>query len=151
MTKGKHWTPQEETELKTLVESNTKLEDIAAKLGKKPGAIFIKCKRLGLKLQAKGYINTSISIPRELPSMEETLRMLAGALKAATQPGLDRVEVQRLHAVANLAKAYKETLGDYVNYREIETKLVEMEEENARLLSERSANSSTKPDSEHMA
>ena len=51
--------------------------------------------------------------------------MLAGALKAATQPGLNRVEVQRLQAVANISKTYKELLADYVNYREIEAKLAE--------------------------
>jgi len=79
MTKGRRWTVQEETELKALVEANAKVEDIAAKFGKKPGAIFIKCQRLGLKLQSKGYVNTSVSIPRELPSVEEALRILEGA------------------------------------------------------------------------
>jgi hypothetical protein len=39
MPKGKRWTLQEEVELKTLVEANTKVSDIAAKFGKKPGAI----------------------------------------------------------------------------------------------------------------
>src|SRR3989304_689746 len=114
MTKGKRWTVQEEAELKTLVEASTRVEDIAARFGKKPGAIFIKCQRLGLKLQSKGYVNTSVSIPRELPSVEEALRMLAGALKAAVKPGLDKVEVQRLQAVATIAKTYKEILADYI-------------------------------------
>src|SRR3990172_1893501 len=151
MTKGKSWTVQEEAELKTLVEANTKVDDIAAKFGKNPGAIFIKCQRLGLKLQSKGYVNTSVSIPRELPSVEEALRMLAGALKTAVKPGLDKVEVQRLQAVATIARTYKETLSDYINYREIETKLREMEALNARLLKEKSTGSSTKPDSTPVA
>ena len=151
MTKGKRWTAQAEAVLKALVESNTKVEDIAAKFGKKPGAIFIKCQRLGLKLQAKGYVNTSVSIPRELPSVEEALRMLAGALKTAIKPGLDKVEVQRLQAVATIAKTYKETLADYINYREIEAKLKEMEELNARLLKERAKGFSTEPDSVSVA
>ncbi|MCW4018894.1 MAG: hypothetical protein NWF00_09500 [Candidatus Bathyarchaeota archaeon] len=151
MTKGKHWTTQEETELKTLIETNTKLEEIAAKLGKTPGAIIIKCKRLGIKLQTKGYTNSSITLPRELPSVEETLKMLAGALKTAVQPGLNRTEVQRLQVVATLAKSYKEVLADYIGYREIEAKLAEMEEQNARLLRERSPNSSPQPDSTPVA
>jgi hypothetical protein len=151
MTKGKRWTVQQEAELKTLVEANTKVGDIAAKFGKKPGAIFIKCQRLGLKLQSKGYVGTSVSIPRELPSVEEALRMLAGALKTAVKPGLDKVEVQRLQAVATIAKTYKETLAEYINYREIETKLKEMEELNARLLKDKASDSSTQPDSASVA
>ena len=151
MTKGKRWTVQEEAELKTLVEANTQVEDIAAKFGKKPGAIFIKCQRLGLKLQSKGFVNTSVSIPRELPSVEEALRMLAGALKTAIKPGLDKVEVQRLQAVATIAKTYKEILADYINYREIEAKLKEMEELNARLLKERGQDTSPQPDSAPVA
>lgn len=147
MTKGKRWTVQEEAELKTLVESSTRVEAIAARFGKNPGAIFIKCQRLGLKLQSKGYVTTSVSLPRELLSVEEALRMLAGALKTAVKPGLDKVEVQRLQAVATIAKAYKEILADYINYREIEAKLKEMEELNARLLKKRGSDSSTQPDS----
>jgi len=147
MTKGKHWTVQEEAELKTLVEANTHIDTIAARFGKNPGAIFIKCQRLGLKLQSKGYVNTSVSIPKELPSVEEALQMLAGALKTAVKPGLDRVEVQRLQAVATIAKTYKEILADYIDYRQIEAKLKEMEELNARLLKERSSDSSTQPTS----
>src|SRR4030066_881892 len=120
MTKGKRWTVQQEAELKTLVEANTQVDDIAVKVEKKPGAIFIKCQRLGLNLQSKGYVGTSVSIPRELPSVEEALRMLAGALKTAVKPGLDKVEVQRLQAGATIAKTYKEILADYVDYRQIE-------------------------------
>ena len=71
--------------------------------------------------------------------------MLAGALKTAVKPGLNKVEIQRLQAVATIAKTYKEILSDYINYREIEDKLKEMEEENARLLRERSPNNTTQP------
>jgi hypothetical protein len=88
---------------------------------------------LGLQLQAEGYVNTSIAIPRELPSVEEALKMLAGALKASIKPGLNRLEVQRLEAVANISKTYKELLADYVHYRDVERKLKEMEEQNAQL------------------
>ncbi len=40
MTKGKHWTNQQENELKILEEANSTVEEIAAKLQKSPGAIF---------------------------------------------------------------------------------------------------------------
>ncbi len=137
MAKGRHWTAQEEAELKTLVENNAKIQEIVDKLQKTPGAIIIKSQRLGLKLQTKGYVNTSIQIPRELPSVEEALKILAGALKASVKPGLDKVEVQRLQTIATIAKTYQELLSNYINYREIEIKLKEMEEQNAQLLKEK--------------
>ena len=142
---GKKWTAQQEAELKTLVESNGTVEDIAAKLQKTPGAIIVKCQRLGLPLKAKGYVKSQIYLPRELPSVEEALRMLAGALRAAVKPGLNKVEVQRLQAIATISKTYKELLTDYINYREIETKLKEMAEQNAQLLKEKSQNPAPQP------
>jgi hypothetical protein len=148
---GKKWTPQQQTQLKTLLEANTPLEDIAAQLQKTPGAIIVKCQRLGLPLKAKGYVQSPVYLPRELPSVEEALRMLAGALKAAVKPGLDRVEVQRLQAVATISKTYKELLTDYINYREIETNLKEMAEQNEQLLREKSQNPAPKPDTAPVA
>jgi signal transduction protein with GAF and PtsI domain len=86
-----------------------------------------------LQLQAAGYVNTSIAIPKELLSVEEALKMLAGALKASIKPGLNRLDVQRLEAVANISKTYKDLLADYVHYRDVERKLKVMEEQNAQL------------------
>jgi hypothetical protein len=43
-------------------------------------------------------------LPKELPSVEEALIKLAGALNAACKPGLDKVEIQRLQVVATLAR-----------------------------------------------
>jgi len=151
MTKGKQWSTQEETELKSLVEANARIEEIAAKLQKTPGAIFLKCKRLGIELKAKGYVNTSISIPRELLSIEETGKILVGTLKLAIKPGLDKVEVQRLQVVATIVKTYKDLLAEYIGYRQIEVELKEMEKLNAQLLKERSQSSSSQPDSSPMA
>ncbi|MGD6850567.1 MAG: hypothetical protein ACQCN6_00735 [Candidatus Bathyarchaeia archaeon] len=156
MTKGKRWTAKEEAELASLVAANTDVEEIAEKLGKTEGAIFIKCQRLGLRLStSSGYTGSAVSIPKELPSVEEALKILAGALKAAIKPGLSKVEVQRLQTVATIAKTYQELLSGYINYRQIETKLKDMEEQNARLLKElekakhadASQNTSPQPDS----
>ena len=133
MTNRRRWNIEEVAELKALVEGNATVEVIASKLQKTPGAVIVKCQRLGLQVQTEGYVSTSITIPRELPSIEETLKMLAGALKASVKPGLNRLEVQRLEAVANISKMYKELLADYVHYRDVERKLEEMEEENAQL------------------
>jgi hypothetical protein len=68
-----------------------------------------------------------------LLSVEEALKMLAGALKASIKPGLNRLDVQRLEAVASISKTYKDLLADYVHYRDVERKLKEMEEQNAQL------------------
>lgn len=146
MPRGKQWTTQQEAELKNLIDQNKDIKEIANQLGKTPGAIIIKSQRMGLKPQTNGYLNTSLPLPRGLPSVEETLKILAGALKASTKPGLDRLEVQRIQATATLAKTYKEILTDYINYRGIEQTLMEIQQENARLLSEASAKDAAKPD-----
>ena len=144
------WTPQEETQLQTLIEANADLQEITAKLQRTPGSVIIKCERLGLKIQADDYVKSHVHLPRELPSVEEALLMLAGALKGSLKPGLGRVEVQRLQAVATISKIYKELLVDYVNYREIETKLREMEQINEQLLRERSPSPPPQPNPTRM-
>jgi hypothetical protein len=130
---GKVWTAQQEAELCALVEAKSGVDMIAAKLGKSPKAVVIKCQRMGLQLESEGYVNASIVMPKELPSVEETARILAGALKASVKPGLSRVEVQRLQTVANISKAYKELIVDFVHYREVEAKLNVVVEQNAKL------------------
>jgi len=148
---GKKWTAQEEAELKALVKENTNIDEIAAKIKKTPKAIMTKCQRLGLQLQTEGYINTSITLPSELPSVEEAVKILAGALKASVKPGLSRLEVQRLQVVANISKMYKELVVDYAHYRDVERKLMDMEEQNAQLqkslkeIKERSSGFSPQP------
>ncbi len=140
---------QEEAELKVLIEANVNVAEIAAKLQKTPGAVIIKSQRLGLQLQVKGYVDTSIPLPRELPSIEEATKILAGALRASVKPGLNRLEVQRLQVVANISKMYKELVVDYAHYRDVECKLKGMEEQNAQLqqtlkeIKERSSNLSS--------
>jgi hypothetical protein len=52
--------------------------------------------------------------------------MLAGALERSCQPGLDKVEVQRLQVVATLARTYKDILADYLDYRRVEAELLEL-------------------------
>jgi hypothetical protein len=126
--KGKPWPFEKEKELRHLVEDRLPLGVIAAKLGATPDAVLKKCNRLGLEVVGgKGLrTTTSISLPKELPSVEETLMKLAGALDAACKPGLDKVEVQRLQVVATLSRTYKEILADYLDYRGVEAKLIDL-------------------------
>lgn len=124
---------REEADLKTLIEAKANVDEIATKLQKTPGAVIVKCQRLGLQLQVKGYLDTSVALPRELPSIEEATKILAGALRASVKPGLNKLEVQRLQLVANLSRMYKEVVVDYAHYRDVEQKLDDMAEQNAQL------------------
>jgi hypothetical protein len=129
--KGKPWTVGEEKELRKLVESGVSVGIIAAKLTKTPGAIVKKWERLGLEVVVatrQAPTTTSLVLPKELPSVEEALKMLAGALETACKPGLDKVEIQRLQVVATLARTYEEVLADYLDYRGIESQLLELKE-----------------------
>ena len=150
MTKGVPWTIEEETQLSTLLNANTPLEVIAARLDRQPGAILIKCQRLGLTVNGNSSLD-ALPIPEELPSVEEALKKLAGALEAASTPGLSKAEVQRLQVIAKLAKTYKEILADYLDYREIEAKLNDMEAKYAALLQQKGSDPASQPDAAPMA
>jgi len=118
--------------LRQLVGARESLEVIAGKLGRSVDAVRMKAHRLGLNVVVKGprksrTTTNALKIPEDLLTVEEALQILAAALKAGAQEGLDKVEVQRLSAVATLARTYKDLFVDYVNYREIEAKLVELE------------------------
>jgi len=152
MTKGLPWTTQEETQLKALVDAKTPLAVIAAKLGRQTAAVHVKCQRLGLAIATSSQVTAAaLPLPEELPSVEETLKKLAGALEAASAPGLSKVEVQRLQVVATLAKTYKEILVDYIGYREIETKLKDIEAKYAQLLESKTQNDAPQPTATPMA
>lgn len=144
MTKGKPWSLDEETTLKTLAEANTPIDIMAAKLNRKPDAVYVKCIRLGLTKRPNSLVS-SVPLPKELPSVEETLKKLAAALDTACTPGLDRVEVQRLQVVSTLSKTYQEALVGYLNYRGIESKLNDMEAKYDALLKEKGKDDASKP------
>lgn len=135
MVKGKPWTSEQEKKLRDLVEAKLSLEIIAAQLGQSEDSVRIKCERLKLEVvDAKSLKTTaSIVLPKELSSVEQALKMLAGALTASCAPGLDKVEVQRLQVVATLARTYKNILADYIDYRRIENELLELRGKYAEL------------------
>ena len=141
--KGKPWTKAEVKKLTELVKAKQSLEVIAAQFPEyTPDAVRKKCERLGLEVVVQSTriipsTTSKLKIPEELPSVEDALKILAGALKTAAKSGLDKVEVQRLKVTATLAKTYKELFADYVHYREIEAKLVELEAKYARLAEEK--------------
>jgi len=146
MPKGIPWTNEEEVRLKQLVQDGANLQAIALALGKSENSIYNKIKRLGLEEGIRGLSPSSfeIALPAELPTSEQALQMLAAALKSATEPGLDKVEVLRLQVVATLARAYDHLLANYIHYREIETKLIELEHKYGQL-AQKIQNNETQP------
>ena len=138
MPKGKPWTKEEVEKLRSLVEDKQSWEVIAAELHRSEGAIRQKCRRLGLKVvvnrPGKAVTTTSeLVIPKDLPSVQEALKILAAALEKAAEPGLDNTEIQRLQVVATLARTYENLLANFMRYREIEKRLLELEVKYARL------------------
>jgi len=137
MPKGKPWTREEEQQLKELVIRGLKTEDIAAKMGKSKDAVLKKIQRLGLKvvhpLNIGPTTSTELIIPKELPSIEEALKLLAAAMNALQTPNLSKAEIARLRSIIQAVKTYKELLADYINYRQIEARLIEMEQKYAEL------------------
>ena len=129
MAKKYFWTKEETDLLRNLWENGVHdFRVLAEKIGRPSTAVEKKLKRIGLLVVgAKRAKTTTIKLPKELPTIEEALKILAGALTAAAEPELDRVEVQRLQVVATLARTYKDLLADYIDYRGIESKLLELE------------------------
>ncbi len=54
-------------------------------------------------------------------------------MEALQTPGLEKTDVLRLRSIIAGAKAYKELLSDYVNYRGLEVELLELKEKYAEL------------------
>ncbi len=145
--KGKLWTLEEEIKLRELIQAGDNANKIAAQLGKTEHAIYEKARRLGLRViiteSTRKLITSELKLPSELPSVEEALKILAAALQSAAQSGLNKAEVQRLQATATLARTYRDLLADYIDYRGIEAKLVELEGKYAALVQEAKSHAPT--------
>ena len=150
MTKGKPWSVDEEASLKALADVNTPIDIMAAKLNRKPDAVYVKCIRLGLTKRPQTLVS-SIPLPKELPSPEEVLKKFVAAFESACTPGLDRAEIQRLKVVDSMSKTYKELLADYLNSRGVERRLNDMEAKYEALLKEKGKDDASKPVSGQVA
>ncbi len=108
------------------------MNEIAKTMVKTRDAVLSKIYGLGLKREeeAKAYVrrlSSSFKLPKELPSIEEQLKKLTAALSVLETPGLDQAETLRLRSIISGVKIYKELFADYLNYRELEERLVELE------------------------
>ena len=130
--KGKPWSVEDEKKLKDWVTSGVSVDALVFSFDGQytKDAIYKKIERLGLEVVDEEKKNlsttTSLQLPAELPSVEETLKLLSAALTALDTPGLEKSEVLRLRGIIAGAKVYKELLADYMNYRGLEAKLLEL-------------------------
>jgi hypothetical protein len=148
----KRWKRSEE---KALIEEWKKagahpeaIPQLAKRFDRSPDAIAQKLRRLGVfglnVVGAKSEITTTFEHVKELPSLEGVLKIVAGALKKATEPGLGRTELQRLDTIATLYKAYVDGLERFVRYQAIEAKLSELEEKYNELAKEKTKGNASK-------
>jgi hypothetical protein len=142
MTKGKPWPADDEKKLKDWFTSGiTELRVLAFSFeeGYTEEAIRQKLIKFGLMKEQQQPKNLAcccsikLELPEELPSIEETLKILAAALEALKTPGLDKAEVLRLRGIIAGAKVYQERFEVYVHYRELEEELMEARRKYAEL------------------
>jgi hypothetical protein len=133
--KGKPWPADDERKLKDWFQSGiTDLSVLSFNLDGNYSKEGIRQKliSLGLLVEQQQQKNLSccsskLELPPELPTVEETLKVLAAALKALETPGLDKAEVLRLRGIISGCKIYKEQFADYLDYRGLEDRLIELE------------------------
>ena len=109
MPRGKPWTAEEEKQLKDLLDAGHPLSVVAERLHRKPTAVSMKIKRLGLEVvvteSRRSTTTTEVKLPEELPSVEEAPKMLADTSERSCQPRPGKGEVQRLQVTIAIACA----------------------------------------------
>ena len=92
---------------------------------------------------AQSVFSSSLKLPEELPSIETALKKLSAALSALETSGLDQSEVLRLRGIIAGVKIYKEIFADYLDYRGLEERLVELEGKYESLVKKSQTNAPT--------
>ena len=147
MVKGRPWEINEIRQLRQLVDEGKNVEEISRLMVKTLDSI--KQKMFDLKLKEKrvdggaSVFSSSLKLPEELPSIETALKKLSAALSALETSGLDQSEVLRLRGIIAGVKIYKEIFADYLDYRGIEERLVELEGKYESLVKKSQANAPT--------
>lgn len=138
MTKGKPWPTNDEKRLRELFESGSRDFGVLSAVFKgeySENAVYQKLLDLGLiskeeeaKKKRSSSSTAKLKLPVELPSIEETLKTLAAALKALENPELEKTDVLRLRGIISGAKTYQDLFAEYVDYRGLEAELLELRE-----------------------
>jgi IS30 family transposase len=130
MPKGKPWTVEEERQLRRLREEGRSCREIASIMKKTEQAIMKKLQRSGLKVvQLRKSIETTseeLIVPKELISIEEALLELTAAMTALKKPNISKTEVMRLKALVQTSGLYQKRLADYIDYRRLEVKVIDL-------------------------
>jgi phage portal protein BeeE len=129
--RGKPWSVEEEKQLREMVQEHKRLSEIAGFFGKSPESIKQKISRLKLVVVVRQIQGTTTS--NKLPSVEKALQKLNNALVSLETPGLDQAETLRLRSIIQGRKMYIEKFAEYLNYRELEMRLIELEGKYAAL------------------
>jgi hypothetical protein len=136
-----------EDQLREMLKAGKTVKVIAKVLGKTENAIRQKMIKLGLveekKTENNSLSSSTLVLPKELPSVETVLKMAAAAMKELEKPGLLKVEVMRLRALIQSAAVYQVKIAEYMDYRRIEAKLIDLDEKYERLVRERRKNIKT--------
>ena len=128
---GKPYKTEEEQLLRQLWESGVHdFTILAEKINRPEGGIKEKLRRMGLLVVVqkprKKHTTTSIPLGKKLMTHEKVLQVLAGAIKKASEPGLDKLEIMRLKILVDAAKTYDSVLEKFEGWVEIEERLSEM-------------------------
>jgi len=88
---------------------------LAEKTGRSQGAVRQKCRRLGVEVVVQKNpqnppTTTSPVLPSAIVTHEQVLNVLAGAMKNASEPGLDKCEIMRLNVLIDASKTYDSVL-----------------------------------------
>jgi hypothetical protein len=123
---------EEEKQLREMVQEHKRLSEIAGFFGKSPASIKMKISRLKLVVVVRQIQHTTTS--NKLPSVEEALKTLNYALEMLKTSGLDQSETLRLRSLIQGVKIYMEKFADYLDYRGLEIRLIELEGKYAALV-----------------
>jgi len=130
-----YWTRAEEAKLIELWKKGiTDFDVLAKELGRKPRAIEMKLKRMGVVVVKQAASTTTTAIAdKGLLTHEQALKILVGALETLREPGLDKLELQRLRILVNAVHTYDSVLEKFERWVEIESRFLEMDKKIAEL------------------
>lgn len=140
MPKWKKWKKEDIQQLRQLAKEGKGWEAIAAELDRSVEAVQQKARRLGVDVVVTVPANdgtttttAKLVMPKELISVEEALKKLVAAMNRLEDSDLSKIDVMRLRTLIQSSNIYQIRVAEYINYRRIEERLLEMETKYARL------------------
>ena len=107
---------------------------MAKELNRTPGAVAKKAERLQLSSGTQRQTTTtSVPLDKNLLTHEQALKILCSALHTLRQPGLDKLELQRLRILVDTIQTYDSVLEKFEGWVQIEQRLLEMDKKIAEL------------------